>query len=235
MPIFLKHRQPDLFEEMDKDDCNLNKLENTYRQFHRINVLLSNWKRIYRTYLLPLMHDSTVTYSLLDIGFGGGDIPLSISKWAKQDGIQLQITAIETDQRAFGYVQSLSKDRSVTFLNCSSTDLVLQNKCFDFVISNHLLHHLYEKNILQILEEAKSLSNHLVIFNDIKRSDLGYLLFNIFSRLLFRNSFITKDGLTSIKRCFTFQELKQFVPQGWNRVRSFPFRLLLIFERDHAY
>lgn len=229
MPFFLSHRQPNLVEFMDKDDCDLIKLENTYRQFSTINGLLSNWKRIYKNRLKPMMKDAGRSYTLLDIGFGGGDIPLAISKWAKKDGIKLQITAIETDSRAFEYAQTLQNDPSISFLNCSSTDLMNDHKLFDFVISNHVLHHLDEESALEILNEAKTLANTLVIFNDIERSDLGYLLFNIFSRPLFWNSFITADGLTSIKRCYTKNELQHLAPNNWQVERSFPFRLLLTY------
>lgn len=230
MPFFLSKRQPDLVELMDKDDCDLQKLENTYRQFSLINGLLSNWKRIYKNKLLPLMNDRSRTYTILDIGFGGGDIPIALAKWAKKDGIKIAITAIETDQRAYDFAVSLPKNSTIEFLHCSSSDLVEQRVSFDFVISNHVLHHLDKKSTSQILEEAISLSTSLVIFNDIERSDLGYTLFNIFSRLLFRNSFITADGLTSIKRCYTKFELERITPNNWLVERSFPFRLLLIHE-----
>ncbi|GAB5407771.1 MAG: class I SAM-dependent methyltransferase [Balneolaceae bacterium] len=227
MPFFLSHRQPELIELMDREDCDAEQLKNTYRQFSIINGLLSNWRRIYKNQLFPLMVDKSRVYTLLDIGFGGGDIPLAISHWAKKDGIKLKITAIETDKRAFDFAQSLPIDSSVSFLNCSSTDLVENNKKFDFVISNHVIHHLNENDLLTILSESKELAHSLVLFNDIERSDLGYILFSIFSRILFWNSFITADGLTSIKRCYTKNELKEIAPEGWNVDRSIPFRLLL--------
>ncbi len=231
MPFFLSERQPDLVEQMDRIDCDPIKLQNTYRQFSVINGLLSNWKRIYKQRIHPLLTTNPdKKYSLLDIGFGGGDIPLSIAKWANKDGFKLEITAIETDRRAYEFAQELPKNPTVTFLNCSSSDLVKQQNYFDIVISNHVLHHLDESSTLKILSEAKSLATSLVIFNDIERSDIGYSLFNIFSRLLFRNSFITEDGLTSIKRCYTKRELNEISPYGWKVERSFPFRLLLSYE-----
>lgn len=227
MPLFLSHRQQELIELMDRNDCDVEKLENTYRQFAVINRLLSNWRRIYKKRLLPLMSDFTKTYSLLDIGFGGGDIPLAISRWAKKDGVKLEITAIETDERAFDFAQSLPQDPVVTFKNCSSTDLKKESEQFDFVISNHVIHHLEEKDLSTILSESEELATSFIIFNDIERSDLGFVLFSVFSRILFWNSFITADGLTSIKRCFTKDELKEIAPKGWNVEKSFPFRLLL--------
>lgn len=228
MPFFFKNRQTDLEELMDNENCDLVRLENTYRQFSTINLLLSNWKKIYKTYLKPAMIGSEKRYTLLDIGFGGGDIPIAISKWAEGDGINLKITAVETDQRSFDFARKLASN--VEFKYCSSSDLVKEADRFDFVISNHVLHHLNNEDFFSVLNDAKTLSKKTVIFNDIERSDIGYLMFNIFSRPLFWNSFITTDGLTSIKRSYTKRELSEIAPQGWKVKRSFPFRLLLIHE-----
>jgi len=230
MPLFLSERQPQLVEIMDRDDCDPVLLENTYRQFATINLLLSKWKRIYKSRLLPLMQESR-TYTLLDIGFGGGDVSIKLAEWAKKDGIDLKITGIETDERAYNFAAKSESPDSVTFLHCSSSDLAAKGASFDFVISNHVLHHLTSDQTKLILNEAKSLATQKVIFNDIERSDLGFVLFTTFARMLFRNSFIVADGLTSIKRSYTKKELQKVAPENWKVQRIFPFRLLLIYDR----
>lgn len=231
MSLIFPNRQPHLIEEMDRSDCDPIILQNTYQQFSIINQLLSKWKTIYRKQMRPLMQKGK-EYSLLDIGFGGGDLSAKLVRWAQEDGAILNVTAIDTDQRAFNYATETYPSGLVNWKHISSTELVAQNETFDFVISNHLLHHLDNKGISDLLEEATQLATKKVIFNDIERNGLGYLLFNIFSRLLFRNSFITKDGLISIKRSFTYKELNQLAPSGWDVQRVFPFRLVLSYDKD---
>ncbi|MTI86605.1 MAG: methyltransferase domain-containing protein [Balneolaceae bacterium] len=231
MPIFLKYRQPHLTEYMDQENCDPELLENTYRQFNTVNMLLSQWKRIYKYYLKPRMQIGK-RYTLLDIGFGGGDIPIKIAQWAKKDGFDLLITAIEQDPRAIEFVRRKKAPSNIRYRLISSSDLLEEGTRFDFVISNHLLHHLSNKEKNRLLRESKSLANRLVLFNDIERSDLGYLLFNIFSRLIFRRSYITADGLTSIKRSYTLNELIEQTPYNWKVKRMFPFRILLIHDSN---
>ncbi len=231
MPVYLRHRQPELIEEMDKPDCNPDKLFRTYRHFASINSFLAGWRRIYTAYLKPQMGNRQDTYSLLDIGFGGGDIPFALSEWAQADGINLEITAIETDQRALEYVQHLPENEHVSFLNCSSSDLVKKHEQFDFVISNNLLHHLSESETSELISDSSFLAKKLVVFNDIKRSDLGFMLYHAYSRLFFRNSFVTVDGLASIKRSYTHTELAQLTTTGWRVESLYPFRLLLIHDK----
>lgn len=231
MPLFLSKRDVANTERMDDPNCDQSELENTYRQFSTINSLISQWQQIYRKKIRPFAFKNDKV-SILDIGFGGGDIPLKLAKWAAKDGLHLQVTAIDPDKRAFNFVQKLDQPHNVTFLNCSTADLDAQKQKFDFVISNHLLHHLSKLELDSVLDQSKKLSSHAVIFNDIKRSDIAYLFFNLFARPIFRSSFITQDGLTSIERSFTYDELIDTVPEGWKVQKLFPFRLLLLYEHE---
>lgn len=230
MPLFLTERESDLIEHMDRKDCDPELLENTYRQFKTINWLLSGWEGIYKKYLRPRMHPNE-SYTLLDIGFGGGDIPLLISKLAKRDGFDLHITAIETDERAFKFSKALTQDEKVLFRHCSSKHMLNYGDTFDFVISNHLIHHLDEFELTKILRQAEELATRMVLFSDIERSDVGYSLFSVFAPILFRKSFIVEDGLMSIRKSFTKSELERSIPNNWTVSRQFPFRLILKWPR----
>lgn len=232
MPIFLQQRDTEAREHMDDPNCDREELFNTYRQFSTINSLISRWEKIYNQEIRPACADASRTYRLLDIGFGGGDLPIKISNWARRDHINLEITAIDSDSRAFEFVQHLEVPEKVTFKAISLSELLKGDSSFDFVISNHLLHHLRIDDLQKILDDASSLSRKKVLFNDIERSDVGYLLFNLFSRPLFRSSFITEDGLTSIRRSYTAQELEAIVPSSWTVSKIFPYRLLLSYEHE---
>lgn len=228
MPVLLSRRDTTSTEQMDDPDCDPRELENTYRQFGTINGLISQWRRVYRQEIRPfLRREGSAT--LLDVGFGGGDVPLQLHQWAADDGAELQITAIDTDPRAMDYVQGLETPKEVEFQQASTTELVREQRCFDFVISNHLLHHIPAAELPTLLEEVRQLSHQAVIFNDIKRSDWAYLAFGMLSGPVFQRSFITRDGLTSIKRSYTFSELVKAVPDGWQVRSLFPFRLLLLY------
>lgn len=230
MPVlFLKNRAEHLSEEMDRPDCDPVKLVNTYRQFQRMNPVISRWRLIYERYLSPYFESGTAN-TLLDIGFGGGDIPFSLSRWARQDGFDLQITGIEADERALNYVQSLPDDPKVSFTLETPESLKGKKKRFDFVISNHLLHHLNPAELEAMLKQTTELSNRRVIFNDIERSPAAYLGFSLFIGPFLHNSYSRPDGLRSIRRSYTRTELQAATPPNWRVIRLFPYRLLLIYD-----
>lgn len=231
MPLFLSQRDTVSQERMDDPDCDREELRNTYRQFSTINSIISQWYYIYKHEIRPSLQIHTPK-KLLDIGFGGGDIPIKLARWASDDGYDLQVKAIDPDPRAFNFVQELEHTQNIEFLQCRASDLDPSKEQYDFVISNHLLHHLSHQELFTILSQARELSSESVIFNDIRRSDWAHLLFNIFSRPVFQSSFITADGLTSIKRSYTRKELSEIVPEDWQVESIFPFRLLLKYHHE---
>lgn len=214
---------------MDQPGCDADLLANTYRQFRQINPVISRWHFIYKRYLLPCF-EAGKPHTLLDIGFGGADILLRLSGWAKSDGIDLHITGIDIDERAVRYAQSLPRDPKIKYKLTSLRSLAEENETYDLVISNHLLHHLDEAGLPAMLKLTSSLAGRRVVFNDIERADLAYLGFHLLTGPLLRNSFARPDGLRSIRRSYTKSELVDAVPAGWQVHRIFPYRLLLLHD-----
>lgn len=226
MPIMLRKRDPDARELMDEPDCDPRRLQNTYRHFGFVNVISrSGW--IYRRWVKPAMTNRDQTYSLLDVGFGGGDIALQIAHRANRDGAKLRVTGIEIDRRALDYVETLKRPENVAFRIVDIHELAESGERFDFVISNHMLHHLNQEAFRRMLEDAARVCNHWVLFIDLRRSDLAYGLFATAAYPLFRKSFVPHDGLASLRRSYTFSELQDIAPSGWKVTQLSPFRLVL--------
>lgn len=224
---FLRHRDPSLTEKMEDPNCDEAKLFNTYRQFTYVNRAIAGWRRVYRKWLLPKLYGNSPT--LLDIGCGGGDLVSMIAKWARTDGLPLDITAIEPDERAIKYLRTQELSENISFRRATSSDLVSEGRNFDVVISNHLIHHLSRAELGELLNDSTILASKLAIHNDIRRDDLAYVGFAP-TRLVFRTSFITEDGLTSIRRSYLPDELRQLIPPEWRVIPMAIFRNLLVWE-----
>ena len=233
-PLVLSKRNTVICELMDSPDCDSALLINTYRQFRFINGILSRARVVYTRWIRPAMSDRNMGYSLLDIGFGGGDIAMSMARWAQRDGYRLEVTGIEIDRRAYEYVQTLNWPPNVTFHHQDAAQLATRGQTFDFVISNHLLHHLDAKALPIMLDQMRRLVRRCALLIDIHRSDLAYALFWILTVAAFRQSYIRHDGLASIRRSYTFSELAAVAPPGWEVAKVTPFRLVLSHSRNDS-
>ena len=226
MPLILSKRNPSLRERMDDPSCDPARLQRTYRQFVRLNRLVSGWDRVYRRLLRPLLSAQQTT-TLLDVGCGGADIPRRLLQLARRDGLPLQVHAIDTDQRAIDYARTAAPDdAALTFEACALQVVAAVGRQFDIVTCNHLLHHLDEDAFDDFVQHADAVTGRRILCNDIERSDLGYVLFAGIAPLLFRRSFTVGDGLTSIRRCYRRSELLSSLPPGWQVDRLPPFRLV---------
>lgn len=228
MPLFLAKRACHLTEAMDDPDRDPALIERSYHQFRAVNGLLSRSRFVYKRFIRPLMNERGRGYSLLDIGFGGGDIARRLARWAEQDGLDLWVTGIEIDPRAYAYAQRFPRSPKLSFRLADVATLVAGGERFDFVLSNHVVHHLDAPGLQAMLSAALALGARIVVFSDIRRSALAYLGFWLLTRVAFRRSYIRHDGLISIQRSYTVAELRALAPAGWEVLRAMPFRLLLI-------
>jgi SAM-dependent methyltransferase len=223
----LTERDPAAVEEMDRPDCDPEKLRRTYAQFWLINSVVSGWRRNYVRYLRP-QFSSDRTNTLLDIGSGGGDVPRMLARWARRDGLRLDITGIDPDARAHEFASSRPVPPGLTFRRAFSSELVEEGRSYDVVISNHVLHHLTGEQFSALLADSEALGSRLSLHCDIERSRWGYALFSAGTLPFFPGSFIRQDGLTSIRRSYTAEELAAAAPPGWQCLQQHPWQNLLM-------
>ncbi|NQX12510.1 methyltransferase domain-containing protein [Microbacteriaceae bacterium VKM Ac-2855] len=212
-------------EAMDDPDCDLRRLTRTYEQFRLVNALVSRWRAIYRTRIRPRLERGREN-TLLDIGFGGGDVPRALAGWARRDGFALRITAIDPDPRAQAFVAAQPATLGVEFRPVLSSEV---EGSFDIVTSNHVLHHLAAPELAALLADSERLGRYSV-HNDLHRSRLAYGVYAVATRPAHGGSLIHEDGLLSIRRSYTAGELRAVAPSGWRVERVRPYRLLLTHE-----
>ena len=226
----LARRETTAVELMDDPDCDPVLLGRTYAQFAVVNRLVSGLApAVRRRCCAPCSPRVELRPTLLDVGFGGGDIPRGLdARWARRDGLDLAVTAIDPDPRAAAHVRRRHAG-GVEFRSAASTDLVAEGRRFDVVVSNHLLHHLEPDALQRVLADSEQLARRLALHNDLRRSALAHGAYAVVTRPLARSSFLHDDGLLSIRRSYRLDELVGVRP-GWTVSAAPPFRLLLRHE-----
>lgn len=223
-----RRRDDAIVERMDDPQCDEAMLFRTYRQFAQINPLLARWSAVYARLIRPVLQPG-VPATLLDVGFGGGDIPHALDRWARRDGFELRITAIDPDPRANRFAATWPHNERIEFRMADTATLLAEGALFDVVISNAVLHHLNPDTLAGFFADTRALARRLVVHNDTVRSAAAYLLYSVFVAPWLRHSFAAEDGRLTVRRSYRPDELRALAP-GWRIERLAPFRQLVCWQ-----
>jgi len=159
-----------------------------------------------RDALGELPNDAT----LLDVGTGLGDIPCRARAIAIENGITL--TTIGLDAACALAVASKS---AVTLSVCADAlKLPFADNSIDIVMCSQVLHHFSGVRALQLLREMDRVARRRVIVSDLRRSWLAAAGIWIVSFPLRFHAVSRHDGVVSVMRGFTPNELVDTVQQA---------------------
>jgi hypothetical protein len=105
---------------------------------------------------------------------------------------------------------------------------------FDVVTASLFLHHFAQPELPDLLRRLHALARKALVVNDLRRARVPYLFGRAFFGAVFRSRVSVEDGLLSIRRAFTREDLQDAFDRAHIPVRihrSFPYRLLAIAAR----
>ena len=89
---------------------------------------------------------------------------------------------------------------------------------YDIALCSLFLHHFTDDYIVKMLKVMNNSAAIGIVINDLERSKLAYLLFDIVTRILGASKMICFDGKLSIRRSFTKNEfVKLFSDAALNK------------------
>lgn len=186
------------------------------------------------------------TVSVLDLGCGGGDVPLDVQRRALRAGLNMNITGYDASPTVIEYARAKAAKMSAKHRGVHEErrrkaesevrDVFLDppEHRFDVVMCSLMLHHLDDAHAATLLEIMADTASRLVIVNDLVRSRLGYVAAKVALQLLSRSDIVHADGPHSVARAFRVDELQRIVDEvGMTgaQIRTIrPFRMLLTWE-----
>ena len=224
-------RDADVAELMDDPACDPQRLAATLRRFDTVNRLVSGWGDVYRSRLRPHLASLGRPARVLDLGCGGGDLLVRLSRLATRDGLEVDWVGADPDRRAIAVAQE-RRVSGVSFRCTDAATLRSEGARFDAVLSNHVLHHLSAVGLRSFADESLALSDGIVVHSDIRRSRLAYGLYTVAVTPFAPGTFLRTDGLRSIRRSYRANELERALGSPWRVAAASPFRILAVGTRD---
>jgi SAM-dependent methyltransferase len=163
---------------------------------------------------------------LLDVGCGSADIPAYLLRTSPRPvlavGVDIKLLHLQAAPREVGRVRA--DVRALPFAPRS----------FDVVMASLFLHHFDGPEVAGVLRGLFALTRGALVINDLRRARLPYAFAKATFPLLLRSRVSRNDGLLSIRRAFTRDELAAAFADARIPVRierTFPYRLLAVAER----
>jgi len=171
---------------------------------------LASVNRLLRAYH-PTLHWLNHVYSVLprqshpvhivDIGCGFGDVLRRISLWAEERHLPVQLTGIDLNPDAIRAAREVTIPGKVTFLAGDYRDYQ-PPEGIDIVINSLLMHHLPDREIVELLAWMEANAHMGWFINDLHRQPMPYHLFRLLCRFTTWHRFVKHDGPVSILRSF---------------------------------
>jgi len=166
---------------------------------------------------------------LLDVGCGSADIPAYLLRQASRPlvavGVDIKMLHLE------------AAPREVRRVRADVRALPFPPRSFDVVMASLFLHHFDAGEVADVLRGLFALTRGALVINDLRRARLPYAFAKATFPLLLRSRVSRNDGLLSIRRAFTPDELAAAFSEAHIPVRierTFPYRLLAVAERAAA-
>jgi 2-polyprenyl-3-methyl-5-hydroxy-6-metoxy-1,4-benzoquinol methylase len=151
--------------------------------------------------------------TLLDVGTGAGDIPAQAHRLAHDLGVTLTTFGLdesETLAAASGAMLTASIRGDARAIPCASSSV-------DIVTCSQVLHHFPDDQALQVIRELDRVARRRVIISDLRRSWLAAAGIWLASYPLGFHPVSRHDGVVSVMRGYTPDELSRLVVAALRR------------------
>lgn len=164
---------------------------------------------------------------LLDVGCGSADLPglLVARSGGHVQAFGVDLKLLHVQQAPPGVHRVVANVRQLPFAP----------RTFDVVTASLFLHHFNGPEVASTLRVLYTLARRALVVNDLERARVPHAFARIVFPWVFRSKVSVSDGLLSIRRAFTADELRAaFEEAGLPQVRitrEIPYRLVAVAER----
>ncbi|MCC6547486.1 methyltransferase domain-containing protein [Candidatus Sumerlaeota bacterium] len=203
----------------------------------RVNHWLGGRRVLLRALAPFLSAQRNSPLHICDIGTGAGDLPIIVAEFARRNGIQLRITAVELNPDLCDSARQACARFPEISVVCADAREVL-NEGFDLVTASLFLHHFQSPQVVEWITRMDNAAKLGWIINDLERHPLAYAGIRIAGPFLSRNRVFLHDAPLSVRRSYTPAEwllhARSAGAHGAALRRHWPWRITLVNSRAQS-
>ena len=199
-------------EFLDRPDADPRLTQQSYRFMKLVNRI-GGGIGVVRNFLARELSESSDvrTVRILDLGSGGGDIPVAITRWANERGHRVQFTCIDCQAEALAVAEKAIARAHIDTIQLERADAFSYRPAgeFDYAIGSMTFHHLTADQIDRLITHLRGFVRKAVLINDLHRCALNYAMCHVLAVPF--DAEVRHDALLSIRRGFKPAELSQML------------------------
>lgn len=145
---------------------------------------------------------------LLDLGTGGGDLPVAIARRCRRAGIPIRIVAVDLGADACRAARRAARGwPEIEVCRADVFALPFARRSFHLAHCAMFLHHFTQEEIARIFERLSGLVREGIVVNDLHRHAAAYHAIRLLTRLFSRSRLVRNDAPLSVRRGFRTADL----------------------------
>jgi 2-polyprenyl-3-methyl-5-hydroxy-6-metoxy-1,4-benzoquinol methylase len=194
-------------ELLDSGNIPFADIRQNMKELNSINTLLGGHAISRKGLKLIMEHYSTgQPLTICEIGCGGGDNLLALSKWCSKKNIDVNFVGIDIKPACIEYAKQQCSTLKAEWI---TNDYLVTNFQFakpDIIFSSLFCHHFLEADLSVMLQWMKINCTKGFFINDLHRHPLAYYSIKLITRIFSKSYLVKNDAPLSVARGFTKNE-----------------------------
>ena len=201
--IDFKHRSSEK-EIMDDLACDGPVLDQTLKELKTINKLLGGNHVTTDGLSKIITQYPQASYTVADIGCGGGDMIRVMANWASNEKVDLQFIGVDANPNTIEFAKNRLADlKNVDFLIKNVFEAGFLEKKADIITCTLFTHHFTDEELRNLLKSLINQAKLGVVINDLHRHKVAYYSIKFLTRLFSKSKMVKHDGPLSVLRAFS--------------------------------
>jgi 2-polyprenyl-3-methyl-5-hydroxy-6-metoxy-1,4-benzoquinol methylase len=190
-------------ELLDADDIPTADLYQNLKELDRINTLLGGYAITFSALKKIIQPDKT--YTLIDIGCGGGDTLKHIKRWQTRKDLDLKLIGIDLKPVCIEYATQQNPAQNIRYICDDYRNMFLHVADIDIIHACLFCHHLTEPQLIELIQFSLK-RNSILVINDLERNPIAYYAIKILTSLFSKSYLVKNDAPLSVARGFKKKE-----------------------------
>jgi len=139
-------------------------------------------------------------FSLLDVGFGHGDMLRAIAAWARAAGKRVRLVGVDLNPRSAPAARAATDAADgIEYVTGQAEEIEFKP---DFIISSLVAHHMDDAELAGFIGWMQATAQRGWLINDLHRHPVAWLGFQALARIFGWHPIVAHDGALSVRRAF---------------------------------